>query len=156
MRSLSLVKPPSTVAQVADINQADLQGESARLPSDVLYWGWNLAAAGGRVAAARMARDQDAIRAREAAAIRVEQEIAEATRPRGKGQAPGGMTVDSFEALVQGDPNVQLAVAELRAAEDDEARIKSVCDALRQKGESLMSLTAYERKSMDIGARQSS
>lgn len=151
---LTLVRPPTSVAQVAEVNQADLQGEFAKHPSDVLYWGWNLAAAGGRVSVARMQRDQTVIRAREAAAILVEQEVADGTRHRGRGQAPGGMTVDSFEAIIQGDPDVRLAVAELRAAEDDEARIKSVCDALRSKGEMLISLGAHERKARDMGARQ--
>lgn len=153
MSKLTLVRPPQQIASVVEINQSDLQGEFARHPSDVLHWQWNLAAAGGRVASARMYRDQLVISLRDRTAMRVEREIAEGSRTKGRGQGPGGMTVDTFESLIQADEDVQLAIAELRAAEEDEARIKAVCDSLRSKGEMLISLGAHERKARDMGAR---
>lgn len=148
---LKLVRPPRTVAEVASINQADLEGEFARLPDDTLYWAWNYAAAAGRVSSAKAALEAVEVEARLSVAAQIEHECealgddGAPMRRRGRGQGPGGMTVDGFEALIRSQPAVVFAASDLREAEDDEARIRAVVETLRVKKDALVSLSANER-----------
>lgn len=154
MAKLTLVRPPPAVEEVAEIDPSDLINEFAQHASDVLYWGWNLAAAQDRVAEAKMALEEEFDTAREQMTVQLEEECDDGERKRGRGQAPGGLTAPAFESLVNSQPAVRDAQAEYLKAQGAENRIRRVLNALDRKGEMLISLGAHERKARDAGARQ--
>lgn len=144
---LRLVRPPQAVAEVAEIDPTNLQQEFASFSVDYMKWTWNLAAAQGRVAQAKLELDEATITARGDVAMRVEAEVEEGYRVKGRGQGPGGTTVDVFESIVQGEATIREGRATLIEAEEDEARIKAVCDTLRQKAQMLTNLGLHDRVS---------
>lgn len=134
------------VRSLLDINEGDLNGEFARLPSHTARWAYLAADAVNEVAKAKHHYDK------------LFAQVREDTRIDGLSQSvPLKYTVDQLDGKVTNTLVVVLARDAVAEAELRKSRILGVCEGLRAKRDMLIQLGASQRaaREVDLWMKQS-
>lgn len=122
---------PKKVTDIVTINEDDLETEFSHFAGDYAFWLYNRAKAQTRINSAKLGLDLAKAEAREL--------VKAQSGPSAK------LTVEDIKALVSEHPSVVEATQTLHTAEDNEAKINAVVEALRAKKDMLVSLGAHKR-----------